>query len=120
MNLYLDDDSAAVLLVQLLVKEKHHVVIPANVGMAGEKDPSHFIHAIGDGRVLLTHNHDDFELLHKLVLLVGGHHPGILTVRKDNNPKRDPTTKEIVRAIRNLLAAKVPLADELHVLNHWR
>ncbi len=26
----------------------------------------------------------------------------------------------IIRALRNLLAANVPIANELHVLNHWR
>jgi hypothetical protein len=27
---------------------------------------------------------------------------------------------QLVRAIRKLLAAAVPIPDELHVLNHWR
>ena len=26
----------------------------------------------------------------------------------------------IVRAIRNLLAAGIPIRDEFHILNHWR
>jgi hypothetical protein len=69
--------------------------------------------------VLLTHNHDDFELLHELVRLVGGHHPGILAVRRDNDP-RDLKPPGIVRAIRNLTRAGIPIDDYLHVLNHWR
>lgn len=120
MNLYLDDDSAQTLLVQLLAKDGHVVVIPADVGNSGRKDPFHFKYAIGEGRVLLTRNYHDFLLLHELVLFVGGHHPGILAVRKDNDPTRDMKVKEVVRAIRNLVNAQVPIADELNVLNHWR
>lgn len=119
MNLYLDDDSANGHLVQLLPKEGHHVVIPADIGYSGSKDARHFIRAISQGWVFLTHNHDDFELLHELVILVGGHHPGILAVRKDNDP-RDMKPRDIVRAIRNLEAAGAPIADQLNVLNHWR
>jgi hypothetical protein len=120
MLLNLDDDSTDPLLVRLLIAAGHDVQIPADAGLTGRKDPGHLMHAIKRGRVFLTHNHEDFELLHTLVLLVGGHHPGILVVRRDNDVKRDLKPKGIVRAIRNLLAAKVPIADELHILNHWR
>ncbi len=120
MKIYLDDDSASSLLVQFLIREGHDVVTPKDVGTSGRKDPSHFMYAISNGRALLTHNQDDFELLHKLVLLVRGHHPGILVVRKDNDRKRDVRPKQIVRAIRNLMAAAGPIQDELNVLNSWR
>ncbi len=70
--------------------------------------------------MLLSHNHDDFQELHDLVIQVQGHHPGILVVRRDNDPKRDLKAAGIVRAIRNLEAAGVPVRDTFHVLNHWR
>ena len=89
MNLYLDDDSADTLLIRLLETDAHDVQFPAQVGLSGEFDVTHFMHAIRTGRVLLTHNHDDFKRLHELVLLVTGHHPGILVVRRDNDPTRD-------------------------------
>ncbi len=120
MNLYLDDDSAQALLVRLLTAAGHDVATPIQVGTAGEEDPTHLMHAIRSNRVLLTHNHDDFALLDDPVRLSGGHHPGILVVRRDNDPTRDLSAKGIVRAIRNLLAAKVPVADCLNVLNQWR
>jgi predicted nuclease of predicted toxin-antitoxin system len=120
MNLYLDDDSVGAVLVRLLKREGHDVVIPVDVGTSGSKDPEHFTKAINLSRVLLTHNYDDFLLLHRLVLTSTGHHPGILAVRQDNDKTRDMKPPEIVRAIRNLLAANVPIADELHILNHWR
>jgi predicted nuclease of predicted toxin-antitoxin system len=120
LPLYLDDDSAESVLVPLLSADKHDVVIPTQVGNAGKKDASHFIYAIRNKRVLLTHNHDDFELLHQLVLLVVGHHPGILVVRRDNDRTRDMKAKAIVRAVRKLLASGIPIVDDLHILNHWR
>src|SRR5262245_5782655 len=120
MKIYLDDDSANHLLIQLLKKDGHDVIAPADVGTSGVKDPIHFMFAIRNQRVLLTHNHADFRMLHELVLLVGGHHPGILTVRRDNDPKRDMNARAIVRAIRKLIKANAPIEDELNILNHWR
>ena len=68
----------------------------------------------------MTANYDDYEDLHKLVVELQGHHCGVLIIRKDNDRKRDLTNHEIVRAIRNLLAANVPIADQFIILNHWR
>ena len=51
---------------------------------------------------------------------IGGHHPGVLTVRKDNDPKRDLKPAGIVRALRNLENANAPIADQFIVLNHYR
>jgi hypothetical protein len=51
---------------------------------------------------------------------VGGHHPGIFVVRKDNNPKRDLDERAIVRAIAKLAAAGVAISDQFIILNHWR
>jgi hypothetical protein len=98
----------------------HDVRVPFEVGLAGDDDPVHVAQAIGEDRVLLTHNHHDFEDLHNLLMVAGGHHRGILVVRRDNNPKRDLDEKGIVRAIDKLLAAGVPIADHFHILNHWR
>ena len=120
MRLYLDDDSASTLLARLLRQAAHDVQLPADLGMAGEDDPVHLAQAIREGRVLLTHNHHDFENLHNLIILAGGHHPGIFAVRKDNNPKRDLSAPGIVRAIAKLSAAGVPIPDQFTVLNHWR
>ena len=120
MRVYLDDDIAAALLTQLLRQAGHDVQRPADVGTVGEDDSRHLTHAVREGRVLLSRNHDDFENLHDLVVAAGGHHPGILIVRKDNNPRRDLSFAGIVRAIANLSAAGVPVADQFIVLNHWR
>jgi hypothetical protein len=120
MRLYLDDDSASVPLTQRLRRAGHDVERPVDAGMAGKDDPEHLTYAVKCGRVLLSHNYGDFRKLHDLVMITGGHHPGILVVRKDNNPKRDLNAPGIVRAIGKLLAAGVQLTDQFHVLNHWR
>ena len=103
MNLYLDDDSAAVLLVRLLTADGHNVAVPDPLGHRGWADPAHFLWAVQNGRVLLTGNHKDFEPLHLLIVGTGGHHPGVLVVRNDNDPKRDLDAKGIVRALRKLV-----------------
>ncbi len=120
MRLYLDDDSIAGLLARLPKQAGHDVCLPSDVGLAGAHDAEHLAKAVIEDRVLLTHNHDDFKKLHDLVMIVGGHHPGILAVCKENNPKRDLTQQGIVRAIAKLLASGASIPDQFHVLNHWR
>jgi Domain of unknown function (DUF5615) len=76
---------------------------PADVGMAGSDDAVHLEHAVRVNRVLLSHNHRDFENLHNLLMTAQGHHPGILIVRKDNDPKRDLNERGTVRALGKLM-----------------
>lgn len=120
MRLYLDDDSARTLLVRLLMAEGHEVVIPEDFGLVGADDAIHFRQALRSCAVLLTHNYDDFQQLHELVIEAGGHHPGIFIVRRDNDPTKDLSPKGIVRAIRNFLASAPPQQDSVVILNHWR
>ena len=120
MQLYLDDDSVDAALIRLLRSDGHDVLIPADAGTAGREDPVHLMCAIRTSRGLLTHNHDDFRLLHDLVLSSGGHHPGNFIVRRDNDPARDMSNRAIARSIRNLSSAGVPMTDSFHILNHWR
>jgi hypothetical protein len=72
MRLYLNDDSVEALLVRLLQQAAHDVQIPAAVGMAGQDDPVHLIHAIDEDRVFLSKNHDDFKNLHNLIMKLSG------------------------------------------------
>ncbi len=120
MRLYLDDDSASPLLAKLLRKAGHDVQMPSVVGMVGAPDAVHLTHAIGDDRVCLTKNHDDFWILHNLLKQARGYHPGIFVVRQDNDATRDLTPKGIVNAIRKLEAAEMPIQNEFIVLNQWR
>jgi predicted nuclease of predicted toxin-antitoxin system len=120
MRLYLDDDSVHNLLIHSLRNAGHDVQLPTDVGMSGEDDSVHLTQAIRDDRVLLSKNHDDFRNLSNFISQAQGHHPGMLVVRKDNDPTRDLKAAGIVRAIRNLDAAGIALTDEFHILNHWR
>ena len=61
-----------------------------------------------------------FEDLHDLVMAAGGHHPGMLVVRFDNNPRHNLTDRGIASAISKLESSGVPIPDRLHVLNQWR
>jgi predicted nuclease of predicted toxin-antitoxin system len=120
MRIYLDDDSIETLLVQLLSRAGHDVVTSVAAGLGGRPDPVHLLYAIRDRRRLLTHNDRDFRLLHELVFGSGGHHPGILIVRSDNDRTRDLTPRGIALAIAKLEASGITLDDDVAVLNHWR
>jgi predicted nuclease of predicted toxin-antitoxin system len=120
MRLYLDDNILDQRLASLLQKAGHQVWLSNQMGMAGRSDPRHLELAIQQGLVLLTCDHVDFFDLHDLVRTSGGSHSGILTVRLDNDPKRDMKPRAIIRAIAKLEASGVPIANEFHVLNHWR
>jgi hypothetical protein len=71
MRLYLDDDSASLLLARLLRRARHDVERPVDVGMDGKDDPVHLGYAVQSDRVL-SHNHRDFENLHNLVMTAQG------------------------------------------------
>ena len=120
MNLYLDEDSAKGALGARLRKAGHPVVVPADAALAGASDQRHLLHAVRHGLVLLTRNHDDFEDLHLLIQACQGRHAGILAIRFDNDPTRDMKDADIVRALQNLEQSGAPVANEFHILNHWR
>ncbi|HLW66049.1 MAG TPA: DUF5615 family PIN-like protein [Gemmataceae bacterium] len=114
------DDSVDGLLIRLLQRAGHDVAKPADFGISGTTDPRHLWQAIDASRVLLSKNHDDFDDLHRLIMKGHGHHPGILIVRKDNDPTKDMQANQIVRAIGKLEAAGTPIVDEFIILNQWR
>jgi hypothetical protein len=70
--------------------------------------------------LLMTKNHNDFLDLHEVVQTAEGSHPGILIIRLDNDPNRDMTPRQIVAAISHLESARVPLQNQVYILNHWR
>ncbi|MFL5246115.1 MAG: DUF5615 family PIN-like protein [Gemmataceae bacterium] len=120
MNLYLDDNSAKGSLINLLRRAGHQVALPIDLGLAGDSDPRHLASCAGQGHILLTRDHDDFLDLHDLVRATHGCHMGITVVRADNDQARDMKDRDIVRALANLEAARVPIQNEFHILNHWR
>jgi hypothetical protein len=120
MTLYLDDDIASAALIQALRRAGHDVRTPAEAGLAGAHDPVHFRHVIREGRSLLSRNYEDFEELHLLVREAQGSHPGVLMVRRGGPKQRHMKSHDIVRALRKLETAGVPVANEYIILNHWQ
>jgi predicted nuclease of predicted toxin-antitoxin system len=120
MNLYLDDDSCHGILATLLRQAGHDVVDPMQAGIPGQNDPVHLAWTIRQRRVIVSKNHRDFEELHLLIMACGGHHPGVIMVRQDNDRARDLTPRGIVVAIRKLEASGTPTADSFIILNQWR
>jgi len=119
MRLYLDDDSIARALVRQLKNAGHDIEVPAEVQLSSAKDPLHLTHAIRSNRTLLTHNYDDFEQLHALIVAAMGSHAGIIIIRRDSD-KRDLKPAGIVKAIENLQASGNPIRGQLVILNHYR
>jgi hypothetical protein len=120
MKLYLDDDVASAVLVRMLAKAAHDVVRPVDAGLLGVEDPVHFWYAIDQSRTLLTGNHRDYLRLHNLVIKAQGHHPGVIAIRRDNDPRRDLTDRGAAVALRNLESSGLALADGFFILNDWR
>jgi hypothetical protein len=120
MRLYLDEDLASPLLLRLLRNAGHEVQGPADVGLNGRADAVVLTHCIRDARAVLTRNYCDFEDLHNLLGVASGHHSGILAVRRDDNTQRNLSPRAIVRAVHNLEAAGVPIADHYIILNAWQ
>jgi predicted nuclease of predicted toxin-antitoxin system len=120
MNLYVDDHLTAPGLAGALRRPGHTVVRPTDAQRSGATDARHLEYAILQGLVVLTADRRDFWDLHDVVRASGGHHPGILIVRFDNDRTRDMKPKHIVRAIGNLEQAGIDLRDQITVLNHWR
>lgn len=115
-KIYLDDCAYAKDLVRLLEAAGHQVVTPRQAGITGREDAIHFRYAAENGLILLTKNPDDFLELHQ----TQSQHAGILLVYQDNDPDRDMSHAEIVRAITNLEQAGVAFVGTCHILNAWR
>jgi hypothetical protein len=85
----------------------------------GADDQVHFYFAAARGHTLITKNPADFKALHNL----DHRHSGILGVYQDNDPSRDMSNADIVRAIGNLeravLQGAPPILGEFHTLNDW-
>lgn len=118
LALYLDDCAFSHELKQLLLEAGHDVETPFDVHppLSGEDDAVHFAHAKAVGRVILTLNPRDFKELHNQ----NPDHPGILAVYQDNDPTKDMSYRQIVKAIANLEGTGVTIAGGFWSLNAYR
>jgi predicted nuclease of predicted toxin-antitoxin system len=120
VRLLLDENMSDRRLAGRLQSAGHDAILVLDVGLLSSTDARVLAWAIGQGRPVLTRDHEDFADLHDLVLASGGHHPGLLVVRFDNDPSHNLTDRGIATALSNLEGSGLTLADQIHVLNRWR
>ena len=116
LRLLIDECASAATLRRLLIEAGHYAITAVGAGLQGADDDDVFAYAVANSLSVLTKNPSDFVHLHQR----DADHPGIFLIYQDNDVTRDMTDREIVRALENLLTAGVPIARQLHALNHWR
>jgi predicted nuclease of predicted toxin-antitoxin system len=119
MDIYLDDCADSDRLVSALTRAGHNIYAPRSEGTSGGDDPIHMEYAATHGYTLITKNPKDFRNLHNDYQAQGRIHSGIFLIYQDNLKGKDMEPPDIVRAISNLLASGLPIANEVHVLPHW-
>lgn len=119
VRLLIDECLIDRLLIAALEKAGHDVATVTQVDLLGATDRAIFEHAIEDSRLVITTNCEDFEALHEAHLTSKLHHPGMLLIYLQNNPNKDLGYQQIAKAIANLEASGIPLADDTHSLNAY-
>ena len=120
MRFLVDENTSSPRMAARLRAAGHDPVLATTVGLVSASDARVFAWAITEGLPVLTRDSEDFEDLHDLVMAAGGHHPGVLLVRFDNDPRHNLTDRGIATAIIKLENSGVPIQDRIHVINQWR
>jgi predicted nuclease of predicted toxin-antitoxin system len=120
LSLYLDDCADDDVLVALLRRAGYEVHTPRSAGTSGASDDEHLAYAAHHEYALLTKDPDDFLELHLHWRSIPRSHSGILLIYEEKEVSKNMTRAQIVAAIDHLVASGVPLANEIHTLNHWR
>ncbi|MBI3951803.1 MAG: DUF5615 family PIN-like protein [Acidobacteria bacterium] len=120
LHLYLDDCADSNRLAKTLRQAGFPTTTPRDAGTSGREDTDHLEYATVNGSTLITKNSKHFVELHHLWQSNGRTHSGILLIYQDNDPTRDMSPGGVVRAIQNLLRSGLPIANEVHTLNHWQ
>jgi predicted nuclease of predicted toxin-antitoxin system len=117
LRIYLDESAYSKRLVNLLRNAGHEIVTPyeAKPRTIGQPDVVHFDYAREHGFILLTKDPYDFERLHHK----NQDHCGTFAIYQQNDPTRDMSYKDIIRAISNIEASGIVLRGGFHVLNAW-
>jgi predicted nuclease of predicted toxin-antitoxin system len=120
MRLLLDENMSDRRLATRFQAQGHDPVLASDVGLLAVTDARVLSWAIVQALPVLTRDSEDFTDLHDLIMAAGGHHPGMLVVRFDNDPRHNLTDRGIISAINKLGSSGVPIPDCIHVLNQWR
>ena len=120
MTFLVDENMNSPQIASRLRAQGHSPVLAGDVGLLSVSDPRVLIWAIAQSLPVLTRDSEDFTDSHDLLMAAGGHHPGILLVRFDRDPRHNLTDRGIAGAIGKLEASGIPIPDHMHVLNQWR
>jgi predicted nuclease of predicted toxin-antitoxin system len=120
MRFLIDENASSAQLASRLRAQGHDPVLAGDAGLLSVADPRVLIWAIGQGLPVLTRDADDFQDLHDLIMAAGGHHPGMLIVHFDNDPRHTLSERAIGIAISKLESSGAPIPACAHVLNQWR
>jgi predicted nuclease of predicted toxin-antitoxin system len=116
LRILVDEDSQARAQLKILRGDGHDVVAIGELDKNGIPDPEVFDLAQMLGRVLLTHNTDDFHELHR----ERPSHRGIIAVYRNADPRKNMNHAQIAAAIRRFETSGVAITGEFHGLNLWR
>jgi hypothetical protein len=93
-------------------------LLSADAGLSKVKDHVHFLHAVGNGPIIVTKNPADFQDLHEQ------HEPNHLVIHQDNDAAGDMADAEMVAAINYLehvyAGQGMPVAGSFIPFNEWR
>ena len=120
LSLYFDDCADDDILAALLRRAGYQIHTPRSAGTSGVSDEEHLAYAARSGYTVLTKDPDDFLDLHHHWHATNRTHSGILLVYEEKEVSKNMNRTQIVMAIAHLVASGVPLANEIHTLNHWR
>jgi predicted nuclease of predicted toxin-antitoxin system len=120
VRVLIDENLSSRRLASRLQSAGHDFVLATDVGLISVADSRVLAWAVAQDRPVLTRDHEDFAALHDVVVAVGGHHPGILVVRFDNDPRHNLSERGIAMALGNPESSGVAVAGGIHVLNPWR
>ena len=116
LRLLVDEDTQEKRLVDLLRKAGHDVLTINELKLQDSDDTVVFDCAKKQTRVVLTKNCRDYQTLNQL----NSSHPGILGIYQYNYPPKDMGAKDIVKAISNLEALGISLANQFITLNQFK
>lgn len=115
LKLFLDEDSQAKRLVDLLRGEGHDVLTVNEVGLVRKPDSFVLEYARQEGRLLLTRNCDDFYNLHN----INSNHSGIFAIYQYADSSKNMSYSAIVKCIANLESSGLIFTNQFIPLNPW-
>lgn len=120
LKLLVDECILDKLLVAKLRAAGHDILTVMEAGLIRKPDHAVFTAAIANDRMILTINCSDFVDLAQARLAKQCSHPGVLLVYRHNQPEKEMSHDDIVKAIANLEATGIVLINWCHKLNDYK